>query len=158
MLTYTNADELRAEPDPRRFWILAVLLALREGATRLEVRFGDGVALLYHRVAGRDWEISAVDDELFPDLKPALRSIAKLIRPERPGFIMTAGLNSAREEPQEIGWLTFSLDQRLIDLPVRLDPREPDGFVEIGVEYPEEAELGRTGGRRAGGVLWRGVN
>ena len=146
MLSFTTADELRAEPDPRRFWILAVLLALREGATRLEVRFGDGTAMLYHRVAGRDWEISVVDEELFPKLKPALRAAARLVSPERPGFTVTAGLPGVREERQEIGWLTFSLDQRLIDLSVRLDPREPYGSVEVAVEYPEEAELGGLAG------------
>lgn len=146
MLTFTTADALRAEPDPHRFWILAILLALREEATRLELRFGDGTAMLYHRVAGRDWEISVVEEDLFPDLKPTLRTVARLVSPERPGFTVTAGLPVAREERQEIGWLTFSLDQRLIDLPVRLDPREPYGFVEIAIEYPEEAELGGLAG------------
>lgn len=146
MLTFTTADELRGEPDARRFWVLAVLLALREGATRLEVRFGDGGAMLYHRVDGRDWEIAAVDEELFAELKPSLRIACRLVSPERPGFVVTAGLASAREEPQEVGWLTFSLDQRLIDLPVRLDPREPYGSVEIAIEYPAEAELGGLAG------------
>ena len=54
MLTFTAADDLKDLPDADRFWVLAVLLALREKATRLEVRFGDGDAMLYHRIDGRD--------------------------------------------------------------------------------------------------------
>ena len=54
-------EHIRDEPDPVRFWHLAVLTALRDKAERVEVRFGDdGTALLYHRVAGRDWELAPV--------------------------------------------------------------------------------------------------
>jgi len=147
VLAFTSADDLRAEPDARRFWVLAVLLALREKATRLEVRFGDGDAILYHRVDGRDWELAAVSEELFPEIKPALRGVCRLVAPERPDFTVTAGLPDARVEPQEIGWLTFELDQRLVDLAVRIDPREPYGHVQIDIEYPDEAGLGGLAGQ-----------
>ncbi len=147
MLAYSSPDALRAEPDARRFWVLAVLLALREKATRLEVRFGDGDAMLYHRVEGKDWELADVSEELFPELKPALRQVARLVAPERPGFTVMAGLPDGRVEPQEVGWLTFDLEQHLIDLPVRIDPREPYGFIEIQIEYPEEAELSGLAGQ-----------
>ena len=146
VLAYTSTHQLRTEPDARRFWIIGILMSLRDNATRMEVRFGETDAMLYHRVDGRDWEIATVSEDLFPELKPALRSVSRLLSPERPDFTITAGLPDARMEPQEIGWLTFDLDQRLIDLVVRIDPREPFGYVQIDIEYPEEAELGGLAG------------
>ena len=38
-----------------RFLHLTILTALRDGAEEVEVRFGDGWALVYERVGGRDW-------------------------------------------------------------------------------------------------------
>ena len=146
MLIHTTAEALRREPDARRFWILAVLLGLREKAGRVEVRFGDGDAVLYHRVEGRDWELAAVDDDLFPLLKPELRKVARLVAPERPEFTVTAGPPDATMESQQIGWLTFDLGQRLIDLAVRIDPREPYGSIQLDIEYPDLGELSGLAG------------
>ena len=73
MLIYTTPEDLRAEPDHRRFWLLGILTCLRDRADRLEVRFGDGDATLYHRVQGRDWELTPVSEELFETLKPTVR-------------------------------------------------------------------------------------
>ena len=86
-------------------------------------------------------------------MKPALRRVARLVAPERPDFTITAGLPDARFEPQQVGWLTFQIDQRLIDLPVRIDPREPFGMVQIEIEHPDEAELSGVAGEAAGGLL-----
>ena len=142
MLSFDSAERLHDEPDAVRFWHLAVLTALRDKAERVEVRFGeDGTALLYQRVAGRDWEVAGVPEELFPELKPALRAAARLVAPERPEGQITFGVPGARLEPQEVGWLTYQLGGHVIDLVVRLDPREPWGGVRIEIEYPEEQEL-----------------
>jgi hypothetical protein len=142
MLVLESTDQLHDEPDAVRFWHLAVLTALRDKAERIEVRFGeDGTALLYHRVAGRDWELASVPEELFSELKPALRAAARLVAPERPEGQVTFGVPGARLEPQEVGWLTYQLGGHLIDLVVRLDPREPWGGVRVEIEYPEEQEL-----------------
>jgi hypothetical protein len=139
MLAFTTAAELRAEPDPRRFWHLAILMALRDKAERVEVRFGeDDEAVLYNRVAGRDWELAPVDPELFPDLKPTLREIARLVAPERPDGQITFGVPNARLEPMEVGWLTYQLGNGLFDMVVRIDPREPYGGITVELEYPEE--------------------
>jgi len=146
LLIYTTPEDLRAEPDQRRFWLLGILTCLRDRADRLEVRFGDGDATLYHRVQGRDWELTPVSEELFETLKPTVRGFAKLVTPQRPDFTITAGLPNVRTEPQEIGWLTFELEQHLIDLPVRIDPREPFGFIQVDFEYPEEMELAGLAG------------
>ena len=146
MLVYSTSDQLRTEPDITRFWVLGILMSLRDRASRMEVRFGDGDATLYHRVGDRDWELTPVGEGLFGQLKPSLRAVARLVAPERPSFTVTAGLPDARVEPQEIGWLTFELEQHLIDLAVRIDPREPYGFVQIDFEYPEEMELAGLAG------------
>lgn len=147
MLSFTTPAELKAAPDAVRFFALAILLGLRDKASRVEVRFGDGDALLYHRSEGRDWELAPVSEELFPELKPALRKLARLVTPERPEFTVTAGVVGARVEPQQIGWLTFELEQRLIDLAVRIDPREPYGFIQLDIEYPDEADLSGLAGQ-----------
>ena len=129
---------LRAEPDPRRFWHLAVLTALRDGAERLEVRFGDGDATLYHRVGGRDWELAPVSDDLFPHLKPTLRAVARLVAPERPDLRFTAAPADGRYEPAEVGWLTYDLGGHLLDCVVRLDPQEPWGMATVELDAPPE--------------------
>lgn len=139
MLVFTTPQDLRAEPDPVRFWHLAVLMALRDKAERLELRFGEeGMASLYHRVNGRDWELSIVDPELFPELKPALRRAANLVEPERPEGVITFGVAEARLEPQQVGWLTYQFPTGYFDMTVRIDPREPFGSITIDLEYPEE--------------------
>lgn len=139
MITFTTVADLRDEPDARRFWHLAVLMALRDKAERVEVRFGeDGDAVLYNRVDGRDWELAPVDPDLFPQLKPTLREIARLVAPERPDGQITFGVPHARLEPMEVGWLTYQLGNGLFDMVVRIDPREPFGGITIELEYPEE--------------------
>jgi len=146
LLSYTTAEDLRAEPDARRFWLLGILMSLRDRADRMEVRFGDGDATLYHRVKGRDWELTPVAEDLFATLKPTVRGVSRLVAPQRPDFTITAGLPDARTELQEIGWLTFELEQHLIDLAVRIDPREPYGFIQVDIEYPDEMELAGLAG------------
>ncbi|OWK46864.1 hypothetical protein [Fimbriiglobus ruber] len=138
MLTFESASQLRAEPDPRRFWNLAVLMALRDKAERVEVRFTEDGGILYNRVDGRDWELTPVPDDVFPLLKPELRAVCRLVSPERPDVTVRGGTPGGRFEPQEIGWLTYSIGSHLLDLPVRIDPREPWGGVTIDLEHPEE--------------------
>lgn len=142
MLSYTDANSLKAEPDARRFWHLAILMSLRDKAESIEVRFGEtGDALLYHRVGGKDWELATVDEELFDQLKPTLRQVAKLVTPQRPDGIITFGIGDARLELQECGWLTYQIEGHLCDLAVRLDPREPFGFIRLDIEHAEMQEL-----------------
>lgn len=138
MLTFTTVAALRAESDPQRFWHLAVLTAVRDGAERLELRFGDGDATLYHRVAGRDWELAAVDDELFPHLKPTLRDVARLVAPQRPDLHFSTA-PEGRYEPSEVGWLTYDLGGQLLDCVVRIDPQEPWGMVTVELDATDEA-------------------
>ena len=138
MLVFESPEQLRAEPDPRRFWHLAVLMALRDKAERVEVRFTEDGGVLYNRIDGRDWEVAPVTDEVFPFLKPELRAVARLVAPERPDVSVSAGLPDARHEPFEIGWLTYQIDGRLIDLAVRINPQEPWGGITIEFEHPDE--------------------
>lgn len=141
MLTFDTAEQLRSEPDAIRFWHLAVLMGLRDKAERVEVRFGeDASALLYHRVAGRDWELAAVEEDLFYELKPTLRAVSRLVAPERPEGQITFGIAEARLESQENGWLTYQLGGHLFDLLVRIDPREPFGGITLTIEHSEEQE------------------
>ena len=138
MLAYESADHLLAEPDARRFLHVVILNALRDKATQLEVRFGDDGGLLYYRIDGRDWELSAPPDEVYPVLKDAVREAARLVQPERPDLTVIAGVPGARYEPLEAGWLTYSLGGRWLDLAVRIDPREPHGFIRFDIDGGDE--------------------
>ena len=138
MLVHDTPEQLRLEPPARRFWHLAILMALRDRAERVEVRFTESAGVLYHRVEGRDWEVAVVPEDVFPDLKPELRRAARLVAPERPEVTVTAGAPDARFEPRQVGWLTYQVRDRLIDLSVQIDPREPWGGITLDVEHPEE--------------------
>ncbi len=138
MLVYDSPEQLRSEPPARRFWHLAVLMALRDKAERVEVRFTEGGGVLYNRVDGRDWELAPVPDDVFPALKPELRKLAQLVSPKRPEVTVSAGPPEARFEPQQVGWLTLQIGPHLYDLAVRIDPREPWGGITLDLEHPEE--------------------
>ncbi len=134
MLAYESADQLLAEPDARRFLHVVILNAIRDKATQLEVRFGEEGGLLYYRVDGRDWELSAPSDEVYPLLKDTVREASRLVSPERPDLTVIAGIPGARYEPLEAGWLTYHLGGRWLDLAVRIDPREPFGFIRFDID------------------------
>ncbi|HEY1187045.1 MAG TPA: hypothetical protein VGE74_05275 [Gemmata sp.] len=138
MLAYESVDQLLAESDVRRFLHVIILNAIRDKATQLEVRFGEEGGLLYYRVDGRDWELSAPPDEVYPPLKEAVREAAVLVSPERPELTVIAGIPGARYEPLEAGWLTYQLGGRWIDLAVRIDPREPYGFIRFDIDDAAE--------------------
>jgi hypothetical protein len=135
MLTF---GDLKTQPDGRRFWHLAVLTGLRDGAERVELRIGEGDATLYHRVGGRDWELAVVDEGLFPHLKPALRELSRLVSPERPDFRLTTFPVASRVEPAEVGWLTGEVGGHLFDFVVRIDPQEPYGLVTVELDVRPE--------------------
>jgi hypothetical protein len=134
VLAYESADQLLAEPAPRRFLHVIILNALRDGATQLEVRFGEDGGLLYYRLDGRDWELTPPPDEVYPKLKDAVRQAARLVQPERPELTVLAGVPGARYEPLEAGWLTYQLGGQWLDLAVRIDPREPYGFIRFDID------------------------
>ncbi|MBN9121395.1 MAG: hypothetical protein J0I06_19960 [Planctomycetes bacterium] len=138
MLVYESADQLLAEPDALRFLHVVILNAIRDRATQLEVRFGDDGGLLYYRVDGRDWELAPPPDEIYPLLKDTVRGAARLVQPERPELTVIAGVPGARYEPLEAGWLTYQLGGRWLDLAVRIDPREPYGFVRFDIDGADE--------------------
>ena len=138
MLTYESADQLLAEPEAPRYLHVMILNALRDKATQLEVRFGDDSGLLYYRVDGRDWELTPPPDDVYPLLKDAVRGAARLVQPERPDLTVIAGVPGARYEPLEAGWLTYQLGGRWLDLAVRIDPREPHGFVRFDIDGGDE--------------------
>jgi hypothetical protein len=143
MLIHESTDQLLSEPAERRYLHVIILNALRDLATRLEIRFAEDGALLYYRVEDRDWELAPPPDELFPLLKPAIREVSRLVRPERPEVSVLVGLPGARYEPLEAGWLTYQLGGRSLDLLIQIDPREPFGFIRLDIpmagEFAEEA-------------------
>ena len=143
MLIHESAEQLLAEPEPRRYLHIIILNALRDLASRMEIRFAEYGALLYYRVDDRDWELAPPSDELFPFLKPTVREVSRLVCPERPEVSVLVGIPGARYEPMEAGWLTYQLDGRSIDLFVRIDPREPFGFIRFdidgAIEFAESA-------------------
>jgi hypothetical protein len=138
VLVYESADQLLAEPEPRRFLHVIILNALRDKATQLEVRFGEDGGLLYYRLEGRDWELTPPPDEVYPLLKDAVRQSARLVQPERPEVTVLAGVPGARYEPLEAGWLTYQLGGQWLDLAVRIDPREPFGFIRFDIDGGQE--------------------
>jgi hypothetical protein len=134
VLVYESADQLLAEPEARRYLHVIILNALRDKATRLEIRFAEAGALLYYRVEDRDWELAPPPDELYPLLKPTIREVSRLVRPERPDVTVLAGVPGAHYEPLECGWLTYQLGEAWLDLVVRIDPREPFGGIRFDIE------------------------
>ncbi|MCI0699732.1 MAG: hypothetical protein L0241_01430 [Planctomycetia bacterium] len=138
MLAYESPDQLLAEPEARRFLHVAILNAIRDKATQLEVRFGDAGGLLYYRIESRDWELAPPPDEIYPQLKDTVREVSRLVQPERPELTVIAGVPGARYEPLEAGWLTYQLGGRWLDLAVRIDPREPFGFIRFDIDGAEE--------------------
>jgi hypothetical protein len=113
-------DGIRSADDVERFWQLAILIGLRDKAERLEVRFTESGAILYHRVDGRDWELTPVDEELSPQLTLALQSVARLIAPERPALEVFAPPEGSRYEQPQVGWLSCQLRTNWLDSSSRL--------------------------------------
>ena len=138
MLAYESADQLLAEPDARRYLHVIILNAIRDKATQLELRFGDDGGLLYYRIDGRDWELTPPPDEVYPLLKDTVRKASRLVQPDRPELTVIAGVPGARYEPLEAGWLTYQLGGRWLDLAVRIDPREPFGFIRFDIDGADE--------------------
>jgi len=134
VLAYESADQLLAESDARRYLHVVILNAIRDKASRLEIRFAEDGGLLYYRVEDRDWELSPPPDELYPLLKDAVREASRLVSPERPDVQVFAGVPGARYEPLECGWLTYHLGGQWLDLCVRIDPREPFGGIRFDIE------------------------
>jgi hypothetical protein len=139
VLVFDSPEQLRSEPEPRRFLHLVLLIALRDRAERVEFRAGEeGYWLLYQRVDGRDWELVPPPEAVQPVLKQTVREVSRLVAPERPAVTVSAGLPGARYEPAEVGWLTYQIGNRLADIVVRIDPREPWGSITLGLEHPDE--------------------
>jgi hypothetical protein len=138
VLVYESPAQLFAEPEPRRYLHTVILTALRDKAERVEIRFGEDSGMLYYRVDGRDWELTPPPDDLFPVLKDTLRQVARLVRPERPDTIILSGAPGGRFEPLEVGWLTYRLGGYWADLVVRIDPREPYGYIRLDIDNPED--------------------
>jgi len=134
VLAYESADQLLAESDARRYLHVVILNAIRDKASRLEIRFAEDGGLLYYREEDRDWELSPPPDELYPLLKDAVREVSRLVSPERPDVQVFAGVPGARYEPLECGWLTYHLGGQWLDLCVRIDPREPFGGIRFDIE------------------------
>jgi hypothetical protein len=138
LLVYESTEQLLAETDARRYLHVILLTALRDKATQLEVRFGEDSGMLYYRVEGRDWELPPPDDDVYPLLKQEVRAAARLVQPERPDVTVMAAPPGARYEALEVGWLTYQLGGYWLDVAVRIDPREPFGFIRFDIDSPEE--------------------
>jgi hypothetical protein len=138
LLAYESADQLLAESEARRFLHVVILNALRDKATQLEVRFGEEGGLLYYRVSGRDWELAPPPDDVYPLLKDTVREASRLVQPERPELTVLAGVPGARYEPLEAGWLTYHIGGHWLDLAVRIDPREPYGFIRFDIDDADD--------------------
>jgi hypothetical protein len=138
LLIYESAEQLLTESEPRRYLHTVILTALRDKAERVEVRFMEGEGTLYYRVDGRDWELMPPPDEIYPVLKDTVREAARLVQPERPDLTVMFGTPEGRFEPLEIGWLTYQLGGYWVDIAVRIDPREPYGFIRFDIDGGEE--------------------
>jgi hypothetical protein len=149
VLVFESAEQLLAEPEARRFLQVVILNALRDNATRLEIRFGEDGATLYYRLEDRDWELAPPPDELYPLLKPTVREVSRLVSPERPDTTFHFGTPEGRYEPLEAGWLTYRLEGLWLDLCVRIDPREPFGYIRFDLDS-EAREFSEAAGKALG--------
>ncbi|HXD87094.1 MAG TPA: hypothetical protein VN641_11405 [Urbifossiella sp.] len=138
MLIYESTEQFLAETEPRRYLHTVILTALRDKAERVEVRFMEGEGTLYYRVDGRDWELMPPPEEVYPLLKETVREAARLVRPERPDLTVMFGTPEGHFEPLEIGWLTYQLGGYWVDIAVRIDPREPYGFIRLDIDDSAE--------------------
>jgi hypothetical protein len=139
VLNIETLDVIRSVADAERFWQLAILIGLRDKAERLEVRFTESGAILYHRVDGRDWELTPVDEELSPNLLPALQTVARLIAPERPSLEVFAPPEGSRFEQPQVGWLSCQIRSHWIDFKLEIDPQMPWGGITI--DLPSNDDL-----------------
>jgi len=146
VLVFESAEQLLAESEARRYLHVIVLNALRDKATRLEIRFTEDGGLLYYRIEDRDWELSPPPDELFPLLKPTVREVSRLVAPERSDMAVHFGVPGAHYEPLEAGWLTYQLGGMWIDLLVRINPREPFGSIQFDLDGVEAREFSEMAG------------
>lgn len=144
MLIHESAEQLLDDSESRRYLHIIILNALRDLATRLEIRFAEYGALLYYRVDGRDWELAPPEDDIAAQLKTVVRAVSRLVQPERPEVAVLVGVPGARYEPLEAGWLTYQLDGRSLDLLVQIDPREPFGFIRFDI--PGSGEFAEAAG------------
>jgi hypothetical protein len=147
VLAFESAAQLLAEPPARRYLHVVLLNAVRDKATRLEVRFGEDGGLLYYRVEDRDWELAPPPDDVYPLLKDAVRGAARLVSPERPDLSVVYGVPGARYEPLECGWLTYQLGGQCLDLLVRIDPREPFGSIRFDLDPAGVADFAEAAGQ-----------
>lgn len=138
MLSYQSPSQLAAESETAKFLHVLILTAIRDRAERIEVRFGEGHGMIYYRTEGRDWELTPPPEEIYPELKETVRKASRLVSPERPDLQIHAGVPTGHFEPQQVGWLTYELGQHLLDMVVRIDPREPWGGIRIDLEHPDE--------------------
>ncbi|MGL4424261.1 MAG: hypothetical protein ACRCZF_26635, partial [Gemmataceae bacterium] len=116
MLVYQDAEQFTTLSEPEQEFQRALLTALREGASQLEFRFGDGWMLTYQRVEGRDWEVLTPSDELQEELRPLIRRVARLVKPERPELTFSGIPAGSQIVSPEIGWLTFHIGEKWLDL------------------------------------------
>ena len=151
MLIYESTEQLLAEPEPRRYLHSILLTAIRDKAERVEVRFMDGEGTLYYRVDGRDWELMPPPEEVYPVLKDTVREVARLVRPDRPDVTVMFGTPEGHFEPLEIGWLTYQLGGYWVDIAVRIDPREPYGFIRFDIDGGDD--FAATAGEALAGYL-----
>jgi len=138
VLTFLSPGQVSSEPEPIRFLHVMLLTCLRDRAERIEFRSTESGWLLYQRVEGRDWEMISPPEDVQLELKATIRTAARLVAPQRPDVSIVAGSPDAVFEPQQVGWLTYQLGQHLLDMVVRIDPREPWGSIRIELDHPEE--------------------
>ncbi len=149
LLVLRTADQLATETEPRRFLHLLLLEAVRDRAEWVEVRFGEGYGLVYQKADGREWELAPPPEDVYPHLKAEIRAASRLVWPERPAVSIAAAPSADSPappaEPLEVGWLTYQLGDHLLDLLVRIAPREPWGFARIEI-HDVDADLAEAAG------------
>jgi hypothetical protein len=146
VLSYTTPEELAEQSPVVRYLHVVILMAIRDRTEQVEFRSTEEGWLLYQRNEGRDWEMIPPPEDVQLHLKDTLRQCARLVAPERPEGQITFGIENARLEPQEIGWLTYQVSGHVLDLAIRIDPREPYGRITLNIEYAAEHELAGQAG------------
>lgn len=137
MLRYDDPRDAPNIRPVRKLFVMVLLIALREGATRVMFRPGEHQVDMSCEVDGVWYEYVPPPRHVWHALVAEARRVCRLVRPDRAvgvGDRLRTWFGRASEP--EAGWLTFRLRGRDYLFTVRLDAREPGAELRLELLGP----------------------